>query len=297
MSTQHEISEYIENLPLEKTLCRGFRPDDVYEVICNISSMYNQLLSEAYTEIDDLKNQVEFLGQRTIEKQQKFLVEEPMFEERGMGSRDLDFRFLSSDEEKKQERVLSDKDLQRLKRGELLEIMLEQSRENESLKIQLMDKERELEKLEKQLANRKIEIEKAGTLAEASFKLNGVFEAAEKAAQQYLDNLEDLYEREEKVYAQKEAEVEMRCTALLQSTHERCAYMQEEIIKKCEDMEASVRMQCEELLRKTELRCKEREREFEERPKVQEQEIKSSVDRRWDDLSKRLDDFYARMKI
>ena len=55
MSSQHEISEYIDNLSFKKVLCKGFRPDDVYEAICNISSMYNQILSEAYAENEELK--------------------------------------------------------------------------------------------------------------------------------------------------------------------------------------------------------------------------------------------------
>lgn len=58
---------------------------------------------------------------------------------------------------------------------------------------------RKVEQLEKQLeeANRKLNdkmiiIENSGSLAEAVLKLNGVFEAAEKAAQQYLDNIRVL---------------------------------------------------------------------------------------------------------
>ena len=94
---------------------------------------------------------------------------------------------------------MEDRELQRLKRGDLLELLLEQSKENDSLKKALEEREKQIQELEKKLENRKIDLENAGTIAEASFKLNGVFEAAENAAKQYLENLEALYEKEKKV--------------------------------------------------------------------------------------------------
>ena len=104
---------------------------------------------------------------------------------------------------------MTDKELQRLKRGELLEMLLEQSKENDRLK-------EEVEELRAQLADRKIEIESAGTIAEASFKLNGVFDAAQAAAQQYLDNLQLLYDREEVNCVKKEEETEAYVKKLLE---------------------------------------------------------------------------------
>ena len=77
---------------------------------------------------------------------------------------------------------MTDKELRKLKRGELLEMLLEQSRENEELKKQLYD-------MQKKLENRDIILKESGSIAEAALKLNGVFEAAEKAAEQYLENI------------------------------------------------------------------------------------------------------------
>ena len=55
-----------------------------------------------------------------------------------------------------------------------------------------------LPELEEEMAewkkSRRIELEKAGSIAEASLRLNGVFEAAQKAADQYLENLRQLSE-------------------------------------------------------------------------------------------------------
>ncbi len=289
----HEISEYVENLPLKASFCKGYRPDEVYEVICNLSSMYNFVLSEAYDEIEELKQKTAVSGgishiesplsevkEEVFKKEEK----EPMAEE-------------------KMDSSMTDKELQKLKRGELLEIMLEQSRENEALKLKLEDSFRTIEQLKKQLDDRRIDIQKAGTIADASFKLNGVFIAAEKAAQQYLDNLQDLYEREAAGFSKKEAEVETKCTALLQATRERCDFMKEDTEKQCAKLEASVKKRCEELeqtvkkqcdtLRETvERECRERELAAEERCRNFDQKAKEDVDKRWEELSKRLEVFY-----
>ena len=78
---------------------------------------------------------------------------------------------------------MTDKELRRLSRGELLEMLIAQTEENSQLKIRL-------KQAEAQLRDRRIEIDKAGSLAEAALSLNGVFQAAEAAAQQYLENIQ-----------------------------------------------------------------------------------------------------------
>lgn len=77
---------------------------------------------------------------------------------------------------------MTDKELRKLSRAELLEMLLEQTKRIEALKAELELKNKELE-------NRRIMIEKAGSIAEASLRLNEVFEAAQKAADQYLYNI------------------------------------------------------------------------------------------------------------
>lgn len=77
---------------------------------------------------------------------------------------------------------MTDKELRRLKRAELLEMLLEQTKKVEALQAELELKNRELE-------NKRILIEKAGSIAEASLRLNEVFETAQKAADQYLYNI------------------------------------------------------------------------------------------------------------
>lgn len=72
--------------------------------------------------------------------------------------------------------------LQKLRKAELLQIMLEQSDEIDRLRDRV-------EELEKELMDRRITIEEAGSIAEASLKLTRVFEEAQKAADLYLENI------------------------------------------------------------------------------------------------------------
>jgi hypothetical protein len=44
----------------------------------------------------------------------------------------------------------------------------------------------------------KIDIEESGSIAEAALKINGVFEAAQAAADQYLDNIIRMHDEMEK---------------------------------------------------------------------------------------------------
>ena len=78
-----------------------------------------------------------------------------------------------------------EKDLKKLRRAELLEIMLDQSYEIDQLR-------KRVKELEAQLEDRRIKIENAGSIAEASLQLTKVFEEAQKAADLYLENIRNL---------------------------------------------------------------------------------------------------------
>lgn len=84
---------------------------------------------------------------------------------------------------------MTDKELRRLSRSELLEMMLSLTEENEKLKIRL-------EQAEDQLRDRRILIDKAGSIAEAALQLNNIFEDADRAVQQYLENVRRMTEED-----------------------------------------------------------------------------------------------------
>lgn len=85
---------------------------------------------------------------------------------------------------------MADKELKHMSRGELLEMLIAQVEENEK-------QQQELEEARAALDDRQLTIENAGSIAEAALQVNGVFEAAQAAAQQYLDNLQRLDEQQE----------------------------------------------------------------------------------------------------
>lgn len=74
---------------------------------------------------------------------------------------------------------MTDKELNRLKRVDLLELLIAQSRENDRLRSELEEARRRLEAKE-------LLMKEAGSIAEAALRLNKVFEAAQAAAEQYI---------------------------------------------------------------------------------------------------------------
>ena len=85
---------------------------------------------------------------------------------------------------------MTEKELLKLKKSELLEIMLAQSKEIDSLREQLA-------KAKAKLKDKKIAIDESGSIAEASLRLTKVFEEAQKAADLYLDNVKKITGSEE----------------------------------------------------------------------------------------------------
>ena len=74
---------------------------------------------------------------------------------------------------------MTDKELRRLSRAELIDLLFELQTQNEALAAQNQN-------LAAQLKNRQLEMSEAGSIAEAALRVNGVFEAAQAAADQYL---------------------------------------------------------------------------------------------------------------
>lgn len=80
---------------------------------------------------------------------------------------------------------MTDKELKKLNRAELLELLLVQTKEVERLR-------HELAEVRQELADRRLGLKQAGNLAQAVLAVNGVMEAAQAAANQYLENIAAL---------------------------------------------------------------------------------------------------------
>lgn len=129
---------------------------------------------------------------------------------------------------------MRDKELRHLSRSEMLEMLIAQSREMASLKEQL-------NRAEEQLRDRQILIENAGSIAEASLQLNGVFEAAQNAAAQYLENM------------QRQADI---CAEMEKKSGERAQKLLSDVKIKCSDMEAQTQKKCESMVKNAQLQAK-----------------------------------------
>ena len=131
---------------------------------------------------------------------------------------------------------MSEQELKKLSRADLLTLLLEQTRENDQLRARLAQAQREL-------ADRRITIENAGSIAEASLQLNGIFEAAQAACAQYTENLRILSEAQEARCALLDRECRERCEQLEKETRARCEQLDHKTSEKCEKMVQDARDQ------------------------------------------------------
>jgi len=77
---------------------------------------------------------------------------------------------------------MTDKELRKLHRDDLLQILINQQR-------QIDDLNASLERAKEKLDQRDIAVAEAGNIAEAALRLNGVFEAAQASADQYVEQM------------------------------------------------------------------------------------------------------------
>ena len=113
-------------------------------------------------------------------------------------------------------KVMTDKEFRRLKRAELIEIIYRLQKNEEELKA-------ENETLQKQLEDRSTRIQEAGSIAEAVLSLNGIFEAAQKAADDYLREIHTMNEETE----QKIAKAKKQATEIIEAAEKQSREIKE----------------------------------------------------------------------
>ena len=111
---------------------------------------------------------------------------------------------------------MTDKDLKKLSRADLLEMLIEQTKQRNALEVQL-------NQLQQQIESREICISQAGSIAEAALQLNHIFDAAQQAAQQYLDNIERLHNEQDTVFNHKREEAEAEAKAIREQAKQEAA--------------------------------------------------------------------------
>ena len=164
----------------------------------------------------------------------------------------------------REECAMTDEELRKLKRADLLELLVAQGKENEAL-------QEKLRQAEAALWDRQIQLDEAGNIAEAALRLSGVFQAAQKASDQYLENIRKMHE-----------ETESRCTQLEETSRARAEQLEQESKAQAERLVAEAEEKARALTAETEAKC---------RAMVAQAEAETREF--WDMVSQRLEHFYA----
>lgn len=104
---------------------------------------------------------------------------------------------------------MTDKEIKRLSRGDLIDIIY-QLQKNEANLIKMN------EDLKARLASKEMKIEHAGSIAEAAISVSGVFEKAQQAADIYLSELHRMNEDVEERYKARMEQAEIEASKIVE---------------------------------------------------------------------------------
>lgn len=164
----------------------------------------------------------------------------------------------------REECAMTDEELRKLKRADLLELLVAQGKENEAL-------QEKLRQAEAALWDRQIQLDEAGNIAEAALRLSGVFQAAQQASDQYLENIRKKHEE----------------------TESRCARMEETSRARAEQLEQESKAQAERLVAEAEEKARTLTAETEAKCRAMVAQAEAETREFWDMVSQRLEHFYA----
>lgn len=116
-------------------------------------------------------------------------------------------------------------DLKKLSRADLIEIIYQLKKNERDLQMQI-------EALREELDEKRIKIETAGSVAQAALELSEVFQAAQRAADIYLGEIESRY-----------GETKAQCSKLLSESKSKA----DEIIKEANEEKETLDIQCRKM--------------------------------------------------
>lgn len=116
------------------------------------------------------------------------------------------------------------KELSKLSRLEILELLLEQSKEVERLN-------QEINELKEKVENKPVISNELGSLAEVSLEINSILENAQKAADIYLNNVKQMNRRQ--VIEPVDEDIYQKSQDMLAQTQYECERLKEETRKEC----------------------------------------------------------------
>ena len=142
-----------------------------------------------------------------------------------------------------------EKDIRKLGRAELLELLIMQTEENERLSARI-------DELEGVIGDRRIDIESSGSIAEAALKLNKVFESAQAAAEEYIESVKEKYRFDESESARVRRNAEAEAEAIIAEARAEA----ESILSTARRTQSETEAKCRAMEKETERRCEETER-------------------------------------
>ena len=128
---------------------------------------------------------------------------------------------------------MTERQLRRASRADLLKLLLEERKERECLREQISE-------MENQLQLRQIAIDQSGTLAEAALKLSGIFDAAETACRYYTENIRNLSGRQEEICRTMERDTREKCDRMMEQAKQMAKVYWDEYTEKCNQYMKSV---------------------------------------------------------
>lgn len=147
---------------------------------------------------------------------------------------------------------MNDKKLRKISKKELLEILLEKAKRIEQLEM-------ELAKTQKKLDSKRIIVEESGSLAEASLKLNNIFEVAQQSAEQYLFNVKE------------------KCKKIENDTKKECQLQKEHMLKETEKLCEQKKLEADEYFASISKKAKELKKDIEKKSSTSSQKGKRTT--------------------
>ena len=141
---------------------------------------------------------------------------------------------------------MNSKEAKKLTRAELLELLIEQTEENQRLT-------QNITRLEATLAQRLLVMERSGSIAEAALSLSGVFTKAQDAADRYLLSIRKKEEESDSLVSQ----ARQKAQAILEQTETECEQFKKDVLARCAQLERETESKCEKLLHDAEQKARE----------------------------------------
>ena len=193
---------------------------------------------------------------------------------------------------------MTEKEIKRLNRQDLLILLSEQTERADQLDVKLR-------KAEEMLFERKLIQEKCGTMAEAALKLNNIFRDADNAAAQYLDEIRAMKEKQDAILAENETAAHNKCEELIRSAEEESLRRREEanlivqnaqaqadrMVAEAEQRVLEETRRAEEIIRNAEQIASDRARESDEmvhQAEIRVAEETAKIDAHWNEILQRI---------